>query len=1000
MSTRMLIDARHPEETRVTVVKGSRVEEFDYESATKRPLKGNIYLARVTRVEPSLQAAFVEYGGNRHGFLAFSEIHPDYYQIPVEDRRELIEAETKAALERSQEIDAKIEQDAEEEEAQKPDAKKPRRGRRSKKSEEVAEDQSKDQSDELSDDVKASDGADEASGGGNTDADASNADDEVDAVETEEKDSDEEETDAEIAEAAARRHAQRALKRRYSIQEVIKRRQVLLIQVVKEERGNKGAALTTYMSLAGRYCVLMPNSTHSGGISRKISNASDRRSLKKIISALEVPDDMGLIVRTAGMERTKTEIKRDFDYLVRLWSGIRDLTLRSVAPSLVYEEGNLIKRTIRDLYTRDIDEILVEGDEGYKSAKEFMKMLMPSHAKKVQHYTDPIPLFHRYQVENHLEAMYQPVVQLRSGGYIVINPTEALISIDVNSGRATKEHNIEETAVKTNLEAAEEVARQLRLRDLAGLVVIDFIDMEDRSNNRSVERRMKDFLKSDRARIQVGRISSFGLMEMSRQRLRSNLQEMSMETCKTCSGTGIVRSVESAALMALRQLEEEGIRNRSSVIRVAVCPEVAVYLLNKKRKILTGYEDQYGIEIEVLAQPSMGPSDLELTYEAGEGRPTTVDQVVKPDTQAADMPAVTAPAQGPEKGPEKGHAQSPAGDDDERPQRTRRRRRRRRRGGDDSYDTAAPNNGENAKAESDSGEPAVAKDAAAADGDDQERKPRRRRGSRGGRRRPDRNRDNSDQTGASAEANDETSAEPKADAPQGPDTPQNTGDAEPSRPRRRRVRKSDKDATAGTAADAAPTADAPDLPAQDQQADDAAAKPRRGRRRKTESPETTELPTDVSENVKPEDEKKPSRRGRKPAGDADAKADTADAASTEVKKTRSRRKKADDTPPIEATSKPIDPAKETEEKPAKKPARSRSRKAASETAATEKPMTEKPMMEKSAAEKPAADKPAKKKPAAKAAVSAPEPAPVAAKENSGGGDDQPKRKGWWQRNFG
>ena len=987
----MLIDARHPEETRVTVVKGSRVEEFDYESATKRPLKGNIYLARVTRVEPSLQAAFVEYGGNRHGFLAFSEIHPDYYQIPVEDRRELIEAETKAALERSQEIDAKIEQEAEEE-AKKSEAKKPRRGRRAKKTEEPTEDQAVDQpenqADAPSDTVKASDGPDDASDGASSEADAANDDDLVDAVETDEKDSDEEETDAEIAEAAARRHAQRALKRRYSIQEVIKRRQVLLIQVVKEERGNKGAALTTYMSLAGRYCVLMPNSTHSGGISRKISNASDRRSLKKIISSLEVPDDMGLIVRTAGMERTKTEIKRDFDYLVRLWSGIRDLTLRSVAPSLVYEEGNLIKRTIRDLYTRDIDEILVEGDEGYRSAKEFMKMLMPSHAKKVQHYTDPIPLFHRYQVENHLEAMYQPVVQLRSGGYIVINPTEALISIDVNSGRATKEHNIEETAVKTNLEAAEEVARQLRLRDLAGLVVIDFIDMEDRSNNRAVERRMKDFLKSDRARIQVGRISGFGLMEMSRQRLRSNLQEMSMDTCKTCAGVGIVRSVESAALMALRQLEEEGIRGRSSIIRVAVCPEVAVYLLNKKRKILTGYEDQYRIEIEVLAQPSMGPSGLELTYEAGEGRPATVDQVVKPDTQTADMPAAAAPA----KDLEKGNPQAPKSDDEDRPQRTRRRRRRRRRGGDDNFDAAAPDSGEGTKTESDTSDPAVAKDAAQVDGDDQERKPRRRRGSRGGRRRPDRNRENNEQAGASAEAGSDASTETKPDAqqspdgPQNPDTSQNTGDAEPPRPRRRRVRKSGNDAASETT----PTADAQDQPVQDQPVDDTAAKPRRGRRRKTESSEAAKTTTNASETAKPEDEKKPTRRARKPASDAEARADTAEAASTDVKRPRARRKKADDAQPNEATSIPAQPVTEIDEKPAKKPTRSRSRKAAPEPVATEK----------SAVEKPVAEKPTKKQPAAKAVVSTPEPTPEAAKESSGGGDNQPKRKGWWQRNFG
>lgn len=939
MSTRMLIDARHPEETRVTVVKGSRVEEFDYESATKRPLKGNIYLARVTRVEPSLQAAFVEYGGNRHGFLAFSEIHPDYYQIPLEDRRELIEAETKAALERSKEIDAKIEQEAEEEEKKK----KPRRGRRPKKTESDAEES---QTTETATESVAESNAEAKTGevvnandGGDDNDDADSIDDGKDT-----KDSVEEDTDDEIAEAAARRHALKALKRRYSIQEVIKRRQVLLVQVVKEERGNKGAALTTYMSLAGRYCVLMPNSTHAGGISRKISNASDRRSLKKIISSLKVPDEMGLIVRTAGMERTKTEIKRDFDYLVRLWSGIRDLTLKSVAPSLVYEEGNLIKRTIRDLYTRDIDEIQVEGEEGYRSAKEFMKMLMPSHAKKVQHYVDPIPLFHRYQVENHLEAMYQPVVQLRSGGYIVINPTEALISIDVNSGRATKEHNIEETAVKTNLEAAEEVARQLRLRDLAGLVVIDFIDMENRSNNRSVERRMKDVLKSDRARIQVGRISSFGLMEMSRQRLRSNLQEMSMDTCSTCDGTGIVRSVESAALMALRQLEEEGIRGRSSVVRVAVCPEVAVYLLNKKRKILTGFENKYGIEIEVLAQPSMGPSDLELTYEAGgEGKPVQVDNVVKPDTQTetSDEAAPSAP-----------HASShDAKTDEDRPQKTRRRRRRRRRGGDDNQQS--PSNSNNAENKNDSDEnkddSGSNKDSSGPkDGDGEEqRRPRRRRGSRGGRRRSERNRDNADhqtpQEGNTTEAGKDAG---NTSAGEQQDTKGDDGTEKP-RTRRRRVRKSDDNSSADSASSDAKTVDSTTA-----STDGSEAKPRRGRRRKAET-DISEVQSDASNSGEKSDDQPKPRRRRK-ATEVDKAEKSTD---TDVKKTRSRSKKADDSA-----------ANDVAAEPAKKPARGRPKKASTEAT---KP---------SAPEYKEAGKPVAK--------------------DSGGGDDQPKRKGWWQRNFG
>lgn len=945
MSTRMLIDARHPEETRVTVVKGSRVEEFDYESAAKRPLKGNIYLARVTRVEPSLQAAFVEYGGNRHGFLAFSEIHPDYYQIPVEDRQELIEAETKAALERAQELDAKLEKEAEEAEKKK----KSRRRRKSKKDAET-EETAKEATDELensgddaptgdasSADASKSNESDRASEG-DLEASASNTDDDDgENDDADAKESDEADKDAEIAEAAARRQALRALKRRYSIQEVIKRRQVLLVQVVKEERGNKGAALTTYLSLAGRYCVLMPNSTHSGGISRKISNASDRRSLKKIISSLEVPEEMGLIVRTAGMERTKTEIKRDYDYLLRLWNGIRDLTLQSVAPTLIYEEGNLIKRTIRDLYTRDIDEIQVEGEAGYRAAKDFMKLLMPSHAKKVQHYQDPIPLFHRYQVESHLEAMYQPVVQLKSGGYIVINPTEALISIDVNSGRATKEHNIEETALKTNLEAAEEVARQLRLRDMAGLVVIDFIDMEERSNNRAVERRMKEVLKSDRARIQVGRISSFGLMEMSRQRLRSNLLEVSMETCPTCSGSGIVRSTESAALMALRLLEEEGIRGRSSLVRVAVCPDVAVYLLNKKRKILTGFENQYDFEIEILAQPSMGPSDIEITREAlGDASGGSKSQVVKPDTEAADMPA--------------GEAGEKASfdEDDERQPRKRRRRRRRRRGGDKS-DQAAAN-------ENETGEVKVS-DEGTESGEtegEEERKPRRRRGSRGGRRRTDRAKqaDTSETVDDSAKAEETDGAAPAASTDEAEEKPKR---------RRRRVRK----------VEATEAADSVEAEKTEQPADvEEKPKPRRARRRKADATENkAEVPeqeNEASEKSSDTKSEKPRRRRKK----ADSTDDVPATKDAEEKKPRTRRKKADAAKASEETA--------ADKKPVKKSGRSRTPKKAAETTET-----------KGASSGTDASGPKDA-----------EPTTQSMPDNEGGGEDRPKRQGWWQRTFG
>ncbi|HKJ73031.1 MAG TPA: Rne/Rng family ribonuclease, partial [Alphaproteobacteria bacterium] len=491
MTTRMLIDATHSEETRVVVVKGNRLEEFDYESSTKKQLKGNIYLAKVTRVEPALQAAFVDYGGNRHGFLAFSEIHPDYYQIPVEDRQALIEEEA-----------------AEEEEESEVGARPAAAESEATIVEEAAEADTEDA------EASPGDGADEAPDQAH---DEEAHDDNHDDIEVQQPaDTTVETVGAEDdLEEVSNRRARRS--RRYKIQEVIRRRQILLVQVVKEERGNKGAALTTYLSLAGRFCVLMPNTARGGGISRKIANAKDRKRLKSIIDSLNLPEGMGVIVRTAGMEQNKREIKRDYDYLIRLWDTIREQTLKSTAPALIHEEGNLIKRSIRDLYSKDIDEVLVEGDEGYRTAKEFMRMLMPSHAKVVQPYKENIPLFARYQVEGQLDSMFSPTVHLKSGGYIVINSTEALVAIDVNSGRATREHNIEETALKTNTEAAEEVARQLRLRDLAGLVVIDFIDMEKHQNNRSVERRLKERLKHDRARIQVGRISAFGLLEMSRQ---------------------------------------------------------------------------------------------------------------------------------------------------------------------------------------------------------------------------------------------------------------------------------------------------------------------------------------------------------------------------------------------------------------------------------------------------------------------------------------------------
>ncbi len=523
MAKKMLIDAAHPEETRVVVLDGNRVDDFDFETQNKKQLRGNIYLAKVTRVEPSLQAAFVEYGGNRHGFLAFGEIHPDYYSIPVADR-EALKAEFDAVA---------------------------------------------------------------------GEADSEDGEDGDDDGEIEEK-------------------RRRILTRRYKIQEVIKRRQIMLIQVVKEERGNKGAALTTYLSLAGRYCVLMPNTGRGGGISRKITQSADRKRLKKIATDLEVPQGMGLIVRTAGAKRTKTEIKRDYEYLSRAWETIRDTTMRSVAPALIYEESSLVKRAIRDLYDKDVDDIHVEGEAAFKEAKDFIRMLMPSHAKKVHFYKDPTPIFTRNGVERHLETIYNPAVTLKSGGYIVINQTEALVSIDVNSGRSTRERNIEQTALKTNMEAAEEAARQMRLRDLAGLIVIDFIDMDEAKNDRLVEKKMKDSLRFDRARVQMGKISGFGLLELSRQRRRTGILEGSSHVCPMCSGLGRVRSVESSALHLLRALDEEALRRGASELVARAPTDVAIYLLNEKRHAITQIEDNRHVRIRVVASATLMAPDFEI----------------------------------------------------------------------------------------------------------------------------------------------------------------------------------------------------------------------------------------------------------------------------------------------------------------------------------------------------------------------------------------------------
>lgn len=745
----MLIDASHPEETRVVVLSGNQVEDFDVEVESRRQLKGNVYLAKVTRVEPSLQAAFVEYGGNRHGFLAFSEIHPDYYQIPVADREALI---------------------AEEEDAQ----------LAAKEAEEA-------------DESHNGDVAVEEVGGGE------------DAIDD--------------AESVRRPVVDR---RRYKIQEVIKRRQILLIQVVKEERGNKGAALTTYLSLAGRYCVLMPNTARGGGISRKIASGQDRKRLKSILADLSIPDGMAVIVRTAGDKRTKAEIKRDYEYLIRLWEQIRQKTLESIAPSLIHEEGNLIKRSIRDIYTKDIEEVVIHGEEGYRVAKDFMKLMMPSHAKRVQPYKEEnIPLLQRYQVESQIDSMHYPEVTLKSGGYIVINSTEALVAVDVNSGKSTRERNIEETAYKTNLEAADEVARQLRLRDLAGLIVIDFIDMENNRNQNKVERALKDAMRKDRARIQIGRISPFGLLEMSRQRLRPSLQEIHSEPCPHCVGTGIRRSADTTALQILRVIEEEAMRKRNNEITMHVPTEVALYILNQKRDLLTKIEADFDVKVFLLNDDTLIPPDYRMDR-------------IKSDGAAAETQ----------------DASSNDSNDNEDGGRKRRPRRRRRRGkggedqtdqqqdaqsdtqsdaqSNDTTDTAAEpsdtSNNEENKQQADGD----------ADGEDGPKRPRRRRrGRRAGRNRnrnanENNNEENNEQSADNAgtaengnEGNDSApvaantnddatskdSAPVKADvseaAPSEPAATDDAGETPKEKPKRRpRVRRSKKVETTEDTTDA------------------------------------------------------------------------------------------------------------------------------------------------------------------------------------------------------
>lgn len=726
MPKRMLIDATHPEETRVVVADGNELLEYDYETSTKRQIKSNIYLAKVTRVEPSLQAAFVDFGGDRHGFLAFNEIHPDYYRIPIEDREKLL-AESDAENEEEEEAGENGEIEGE--------------------SVEVVGDSQDEDIQELSD---------------------------------------------------AHRRRLRKLTRSYKIQEVIKRRQILLVQVVKEERGNKGAALTTYLSLPGRYCVLMPNTSRGGGISRKVTDAKHRKSMKAILNDLEVPAGMAVIMRTAGVARTKAEIKRDYEYLRRLWDDIRELTLDSTAPALIYEEGDVIKRALRDLYDRDIEEVLVEGDDAYKAAKALMRTMIPSHAKRVQKYEDTeIPLLNRYQIDQQLDAIHEPIVQLKSGGYIVINPTEALVAIDVNSGRSTRERNVEQTAYRTNLEAADEVARQLRLRDLAGLIVIDFIDMDVSRNNHAVERRMKEAMKSDRARIQIGRISAFGLLELSRQRLRPSLHEAHTQACPVCQGTGLMRSTESTSMAILRELEEEGQRKRAKVVTVTTQTDIALYLLNQKRASLQDLEARYGFSVQVMADAGLAAAEYEITHINHDG----VEGVSSKEE-----------AQREENAPK------------------RRRSRGRRRSSEDNSDSPE----DEAKTEASETEASETEDREQSDDDDDENRKRssRRRGRRGGRRR--RKSEGDGETGQ--EAAEDAEASPASDSDsdtseeQSDEEDEDTGRRRRRRPRRRgrRSRGASEETSADDnateePADGADAAAAPDADADEDTDNDGAA---------------------------------------------------------------------------------------------------------------------------------------------------------------------------------
>ncbi|MGA9252855.1 MAG: ribonuclease E/G [Roseobacter sp.] len=915
MAKKMLIDATHAEETRVVVVDGNKVEEFDFESENKRQLAGNIYLAKVTRVEPSLQAAFVDYGGNRHGFLAFSEIHPDYYQIPVADRQALMEEERAYAEAQ------KAKEDADE---------KPKRRRSRSRSKAKAEEAASDDAiatkevdadkiegmetidlgdddeegtspmervaetpveepDDAAADAASEDTAtaEEPSGDDEDAADGETVQIEAEAHEDEDEDAprkpdasakdDTIESVADDDDQEDIRPTRKPRPRRYKIQEVIKVRQILLVQVVKEERGNKGAALTTYLSLAGRYCVLMPNTARGGGISRKITNAADRKKLKEIANEIEVPQGAGLIVRTAGAKRTKAEIKRDYEYLQRLWEQIRELTLKSIAPAKIYEEGDLIKRSIRDLYNRDIDEVFVEGERGYRIAKDFMKMIMPSHAKNVKLYNEGLPLFARYQVESYLASMFNPTVQLPSGGYIVIGVTEALVAVDVNSGRATKEGSIEQTALKTNLEAADEVARQLRLRDLAGLIVIDFIDMDERKNNAAVEKRMKDKLKTDRARIQVGRISGFGLMEMSRQRLRPGMIEATTQPCQACHGTGLLRSDDNLALSILRQIEEEGTRKRSREVLIKAPVGIANFLMNQKREHIAQIEGRYGLSVRIEGDPMLVSPDFSLekfktatrVITASAEPVVSVDMSIMDQVDSDDTESEADTTEQPQEAPS-GEQGTPEGDGEARPKRRRRRRRRSRNknGNGEGQNADGSNQDENSDGAVTATEGAEAPEAAnhdapvaeqaseqaaapeAAEAETKEAKPKRTRS----RSRKPKVEDAEDT--ASQEASEpvaEAVAEPIADA-----APEEEAPAKPKRKRASRAKKPKAEAAPAeetvVEAPAASEAPAPAAEEPPQPAAEAAAEPK-------PQPEPTPEPEPVAVAEAENKPTKPKRKG-------------------------------------------------------------------------------------------------------------------------------------------